>query len=139
NLQELTDAGLAQRGRGGGIYDRFRGRIMFPLRDTRGRVLGFGARALREGQEPKYVNSPETPVYRKGRSLFGIDLARQSATRAGRVIVVEGNTDVVALHQAGIAKVVASMGTALTDDQVGELARLGHTVLLAFDADSSGQ
>ncbi len=139
NLQELTDAGLAQRGRGGGIYDRFRGRIMFPLRDTRGRVLGFGARALREGQQPKYVNSPETAVYRKGRSLFAIDLARQHATRAGRVIVVEGYTDVIALHQAGIRNVVASMGTALTDEQVAELARLARTVLLAFDADSSGR
>jgi len=139
NLKELHDAGLAQRGREGGTYDRFRGRIMFPLRDTRGRVLGFGARALREGQQPKYVNSPETSVYRKGRSLFGIDLARQHATRAGRVIVVEGYTDVIALHQAGIRHVVASMGTALTDEQVAELARLANTVLLAFDADSSGR
>jgi DNA primase len=139
DIRELHEAGLAQRSREGRTYDRFRGRIMFPLRDTRGRVLGFGARALREGQQPKYVNSPETAVYRKGRSLFGVDLARQHATRAGRVIVVEGYTDVIALHQAGIRNVVASMGTALTDEQVGELGRLAHTVLLAFDADRSGQ
>ena len=78
---ELQAAGLAQRGRRG-IYDRFRARIMFPLRDARGRVLGFGARAMRDNQQPKYVNSPEGPVYRKGRSLFGLDLARQHATQA---------------------------------------------------------
>ena len=113
--QELAAAGLAQRGRQGGFYDRFRARIMFPLRDARGRVLGFGARAMRDGQNPKYVNTSETPVYRKGRQLFGIDLARSHATREGRVIVVEGYTDVIALHQAGIRNAVASMGTALTE------------------------
>jgi DNA primase len=136
---ELHAAGLAQRGRRGGFYDRFRSRIVFPLRDARGRVLGFGARALRDSQQPKYVNSPEGPVYRKGRSLFGIDLARPHATKAGRVIVVEGYTDVIALHQAGVRNSVASMGTALTDDQVAELARLAREVVLAFDADRSGQ
>ena len=136
---ELLAAGLAQRGRQGGLYDRFRGRIMFPLRDARGRVLGFGARAMRDAQLPKYVNTSETAVYRKGRSLFGLDLARSSATRKGEVIVVEGYTDVIALHQGGIENVVASMGTALTEDQVAELARLARVVLLAFDADSSGQ
>jgi DNA primase len=136
---ELEAAGLAQRGRQGGHYDRFRARIMFPLRDARGRVLGFGARAMREGQQPKYVNSSETAIYRKGRSLFGLDLARANATREGRVIVVEGYTDVIALHQGGIENVVASMGTALTDEQVAELARLARVVLLAFDADRSGQ
>lgn len=136
---ELEAAGLAQRGRQGGHYDRFRARIMFPLRDARGRVLGFGARAMRDGQQPKYVNSSETAIYRKGRSLFGLDLARANATREGRVIVVEGYTDVIALHQGGIENVVASMGTALTDEQVAELARLARVVLLAFDADRSGQ
>ncbi len=137
--QELVAAGLAQRGRQGGLYDRFRGRIMFPLRDARGRVLGFGARAMREAQLPKYVNTSETAVYRKGRSLFGLDLARADATRKGEVIVVEGYTDVIALHQGGIENVVASMGTALTEEQVAELARLARVVLLAFDADRSGQ
>jgi DNA primase len=137
--RELHDAGLIQRSRRGGFYDRFRERIMFPLRDARGRVLGFGARAMRDNQPPKYVNSPESYVYRKGRSLFGIDIARAHATRAGQVIVVEGYTDVLALHQGGIQNAVASMGTALTDEQVGELARLGREVILAFDADSSGQ
>jgi DNA primase len=137
--QELHDAGLVQKGRKGGLYDRFRARITFPLRDARGRVLGFGARSLRESQMPKYVNSPESSVYHKGRSLFGIDLARPHAAKAGEVIVVEGYTDVLALHQAGTRNSVASMGTALTDEQVGELARLARVVLLAFDADRSGQ
>jgi DNA primase len=137
--QELHAAGLIQKGRRGGHYDRFRERIMFPLRDARGRVLGFGARAMRDNQPPKYVNSPESSVYRKGRSLFGIDLARPFATKAGQTIVVEGYTDVLALHQGGIKNAVASMGTALTDEQVGELARLGREVVLAFDADRSGQ
>ena len=135
---EIQAAGLGQRGRRG-LYDRFRARIMFPLRDARGRVLGFGARAMRDNQQPKYVNSPEGPVYRKGRSLFGVDRARQHATREGRVFVVEGYTDVLALHQAGFPNAVASMGTALTDEQVGELARLAREVVLAFDADASGQ
>jgi DNA primase len=136
---ELVTAGLAQRGRQGGFYDRFRSRIMFPLRDARGRVLGFGARAMSESQLPKYVNTSETAIYRKGRTLFGLDLARTPSTREGSVIVVEGYTDVIALHQGGIENVVASMGTALTDEQVAELARLGRVVLLAFDADRSGQ
>lgn len=138
NEAEIQAAGLGQRGRRG-LYDRFRGRIMFPLRDARGRVLGFGARAMRDNQQPKYVNSPEGPVYRKGRLLFGIDRARPHATKEGRVYVVEGYTDVLALHQAGFRNSVASMGTALTDEQVGELARLAREVVLAFDADASGQ
>jgi DNA primase len=136
---ELEAAGLVQKGRRGGFYDRFRSRIVFPLRDARGRVLGFGARAMRDAQQPKYVNSPETAIYRKGRSLFGLDLARAHATREGRVIVVEGYTDVIALHQGGIKSAVASMGTALTDEQVAELARLANVLLLAFDADRSGR
>ncbi len=137
--QELLAAGLTQRGKQGGFYDRFRGRIMFPLRDARGRVLGFGARALGKDQMPKYVNSPESEIYHKGRQLFGIDLARSHVTKAGEAIVVEGYTDAIALHQAGIRNVVAAMGTVMTDEQVAELARLAKTVVLAFDADSSGQ
>jgi DNA primase len=137
--RELEAAGLGQRGRRGGLYDRFRARIVFPLRDARGRVLGFGARAVRDSQQPTYVNSPEGPIYHKGRSLFGLDLARAHAARAGEVIVVEGYTDVLALHQGGIRNAVASMGTALTEEQVGELARIARSVVLAFDADRSGQ
>jgi DNA primase len=137
--QELMAAGLAQRGRDGGIYDRFRGRIMFPLADARGRVLGFGARAMAEGRGPKYLNTSENEIYHKGRQLFGIDLARAHAAKSGRIVVVEGYTDVLALHQAGIRESVAIMGTALTVEQMAELGRAAPIVVLALDADSSGQ
>jgi DNA primase len=138
--QELYATGLAQRSKENGrVYDRFRGRIMFPLTDMRGRVLGFGARAMRAEQKPKYLNTSDNEIYHKGRHLYGADLARADATKAGEVILCEGYTDVIALHQAGFANVVGLMGTALTDQQVGELSRLAQTVLLALDADSAGQ
>jgi DNA primase len=136
---ELVAAGLAQRGREGGLYDRFRGRIMFPLADARGRVLGFGARAMAEGRGPKYLNTSENEIYHKGRQLFGIDLARAHAAKSGRIVVVEGYTDVLALHQAGIRESVAIMGTALTAEQMAELGRAAPLVVLALDADRSGQ
>ena len=140
--EELLAAGLAQRGRSGGLMDRFRGRIMFPLADARGRVLGFGARAMRDEQGPKYLNTAENEIYHKGRQLFGIDLARAAAAKAQRVVVVEGYTDVLALHQAGLEESVAIMGTALTQEQLAELARAAGRegkVYLALDADRSGQ
>jgi DNA primase len=138
--RELWEAGLAQRAKGEGkLFDRFRRRIMFPLCDTRGRVLGFGARAMGEGQQPKYVNSSDNSVYHKGKHLFGGDIARAHATRAGTVILAEGYTDVIAMHQAGLKHTVGLMGTALTEDQVGELGRLAPVVQLALDADSAGQ
>jgi DNA primase len=137
--EELVAAGLAQRGRNGGLYDRFRGRIMFPLADPRGRVLGFGARAMAEGRGPKYLNTSENELYHKGRQLFGLDLARSHAARSGRVVVVEGYTDVLALHQAGIRESVAIMGTALTQEQLAELGRSASLVVLALDADRSGK
>jgi DNA primase len=136
--EELEAAGLAQRGRGG-LYDRFRGRIMFPLANARGRVLGFGARAMSEGRGPKYLNTSENEIYHKGRQLFGIDLARAQAAKSGRIVVVEGYTDVLALHQAGISESVAIMGTALTAEQMAELGRAAPLVVLALDADRSGQ
>jgi DNA primase len=136
---ELVAAGLAQRGRDGGLYDRFRGRIMFPLANARGRVLGFGARAMAEGRGPKYLNTSENEIYHKGRQLFGIDLARAHAARNGRIVVVEGYTDVLALHQAGFRESVAIMGTALTAEQMAELGRAAPLVVLALDADRSGQ
>jgi DNA primase len=136
---ELLAAGLAQRNQTGNLYDRFRGRIMFPLADLRGRVLGFGARAMAEGRGPKYLNSSESRIYRKGRQLFGIDVARSHATKSGRIVVVEGYTDVLAMHQAGIRETVAIMGTALTEDQVVELAKVAKRVILALDADRAGQ
>jgi len=138
--QELRDAGLTQISKQSGRpYDRFRGRIMFPLADKRGRVLGFGARAMRENQPPKYLNTSDNDVYHKGRQLYGVHLARSHATRAARVIVCEGYTDVIALHQAGLRETVGLMGTALTTEQLAELARLASTVLLALDADGAGQ
>lgn len=142
-VEEVVAAGLAQRKRSGdGAVDRFRERIMFPLADARGRVLGFGARALREDQGAKYINTSENDVYHKGRQLFGIDKARAVAAKSGRVVVVEGYTDVLALHQAGVGEAVAIMGTALTEHQLAELARAAGgdgTVYLALDADRSGQ
>src|SRR5919197_1094328 len=127
--EEIAAAGLGQRGRGGtGFYDSFRARIMFPLADARGRVLGFGARAVRPEQRPKYVNTREGELYHKGRQLFGIDQARAAAAKAGRVVAVEGYTDVLALHQAGVEESVAIMGTALTQEQLAELGRAAPTV-----------
>jgi DNA primase len=137
---ELYATGLAQRSQQNGRpYDRFRSRIMFPLADMRGRVLGFGARALSEDQRPKYLNTSDNALYHKGLHLYGADLARAHAAKAGQTILCEGYTDVIALHQAGIRNTVGSMGTALTAEQVGELARMAPTVLLALDADSAGQ
>jgi DNA primase len=141
--EELLAAGLAKRGRQrGGIYDPFRGRLMFPLCDLRGRVLGFAGRGLRDDQRPKYLNSPEGELFHKGRQLFGGDVARSATARAQEVVLVEGYTDVLALHQAGIDTAVGMMGTALTERQVGEVARLvgpGGVLHIALDADASGQ
>ena len=125
--EELMAAGLAQRGKSGGLYDRFRGRIMFPLADARGKVLGFGARQMGEGRGPKYLNTSENDLYHKGRQLFGIDVARKEAMKTGRFVVVEGYTDVLALHQAGIREAVAIMGTAMTQEQLAELAKVGDS------------
>ena len=142
--EELIAAGLAQRGNNGGLYDRFRGRIMFPLADARGRVLGFGARQMGEGRGPKYLNTSENDLYHKGRQLFGIDVARKEAMKSARFVVVEGYTDVLALHQAGVREAVAIMGTAMTQEQLAELAKVGDsgrrgTVYLALDADRAGR
>jgi DNA primase len=137
---DLYAVGLAQRSeKSGQPYDRFRGRIMFPLADGRGRVLGFGARAMRDNQRPKYLNTAEGDLYHKGRQLFAAHLARAHAAKAGSVIVCEGYTDVIALHQAGLRNAVGIMGTALTEEQVTELGRMASRLQLALDADSAGQ
>jgi DNA primase len=138
---ELLATGLAQRSRQqrGSIYDRFRERIMFPLADARGRVVGFGARAMRENQPPKYLNTSEGEVFHKGSQLFGIDLARKQAARAGAIVLAEGYTDVLALHQAGVENAVGIMGTSFTDEQARELERTARTLVLALDADGAGQ
>jgi DNA primase len=135
--EELVAAGLRNR-RG---YDYFQGRLMFPLADARGRVLGFQARKLRDDDplEAKYVNSPEGELFQKGSILYGLDRARAAIAKEDRAIVVEGNTDVLALRQAGIERVVASMGTALTERQLKELSRLTTHVTLCFDGDAAGE
>ena len=138
-VEELRAVGLAQRGRSGGEYDRFRERIMFPIRDRRGRTLGFGGRAMRSDQGAKYVNTAETDFFHKSRTLYGIDLAKEAIAKSGRVVVVEGYTDVLALHQAGVGEAVGVMGTAITEDQVAALSGMVDEVVLALDADSAGQ
>jgi DNA primase len=136
---ELLAAGLASRSRDGRLIDRFRGRIMFPLADVRGRVMGFGARALAAGDQPKYLNSSDSEIFHKGRFVYGGDVARAVAARAGRTVLVEGYTDVLALHQAGVGEAVAVMGTSLTDRQAAELRKLAPTVVMCLDADTAGQ
>lgn len=138
---EIEKAGLVLRRKdGSGIFDRFRARIMVPLRDQHGNVVGFTGRVLPGAPDDsaKYMNSPETPIYRKGHLLFGLDLAKQAIKREGRVIVVEGNLDVIASHKAGIENVVASSGTALTEDHVTLLKRFTSTLVFSFDADAAG-
>ena len=139
SAQELMEAGLiVRKADGGGYYDRFRDRVIFPICDVQGRVLGFGARVLEGGQPPKYLNSPETPLYSKGRVLYGLDRARPAASKAGYLIVVEGYFDAIAPHQAGIKQVVATLGTALTTSHILILQRLVPKVVLLFDPDPAG-
>jgi len=139
---ELWDAGLLQSNeKSGRKYDRFRSQIIFPLADSRGRVRGFAGRTLGgEGdRRPKYVNSPESDLFHKRSQLFAADLARAPAAKAGSVVVAEGYTDVIAMHQVGVRNSVCIMGTSLTEEQVAELARLAPVVQLALDSDSAGQ
>ncbi|WP_018952774.1 DNA primase [Thioalkalivibrio sulfidiphilus] len=134
----LIEAGLAIRKEGGQVYDRFRGRIMFPIRDTRGRVIGFGGRILGKG-EPKYLNSPETPVFHKGQQLYGLFEARKAATRLEQLLVVEGYMDVIALAQHGITHAVATLGTSTTRDHLERLFRVVPRLVFCFDGDAAGR
>jgi DNA primase len=142
--QGISEAMMAEAGLtgtpddGGKPYDRFRGRIIFPIADRGGRVIAFGGRALGDGM-PKYLNSPETPLFHKGRLLYGLALARKPAHDAGEVIVAEGYMDVIALHRAGFQHAVAPLGTALTEDQMRELWRLAPEPIVCFDGDDAGQ
>ena len=139
---QLLEAGLAIRNEKGRVYDRFRDRIMFPIRDPRGRVIGFGGRLLGEG-EPKYMNSPETPVFHKSRALYGLYESRQrGAARAGRpdeILVVEGYLDVASLAQHGIGPTVATLGTATTVEHIRYLTRIAQRVIFCFDGDRAGR
>jgi len=139
-LDRLIECGLLIQPEDGGRdpYDRFRGRLMIPIRDARGRTIAFGGRILGQG-EPKYLNSPETPLFDKGRTLFNLDCAAPASRSANRVVVVEGYMDVIALAHAGIDEAVAPLGTALTEGQLERLWRLADVPLLCFDGDSAGQ
>lgn len=130
-------AGLASRTRRGGLVDRFRGRVMFPILDLRGDPVGFGARIL-DGDGPKYLNTTETPIYHKSRLLYGLNWAKSDIVRADTSVVVEGYTDVISMHQAGMPIAVATCGTALGEDHLDLLRRFSERVVLAFDADDAG-
>jgi DNA primase len=136
--EALIEAGLLISVEEKEPYDRFRGRLMIPIRDARGRTIAFGGRIIGEG-EPKYLNSPETPLFDKGRTLFNLDRAAPASRKADRIIVVEGYMDVIALSQTGIDEAVAPLGTALTESQIERLWRLADVPILCFDGDSAGQ
>lgn len=138
NAKALVTAGLVKHSEEGKRYDVFRNRIMFPIVDVRGNVIGFGGRVLGDG-EPKYLNSPETPVFEKGRELYGLYQARRAIRDAGRVIVVEGYMDVVALAQSGVEYAVATLGTATTPTHVQKLLRQTDEIVFCFDGDDAGR
>lgn len=133
----MVTAGLAIRAGTGRVFDRFRGRVMFPIFDVRGDAVGFGARLL-DGDGPKYLNSPETPIYRKSQLLYGLNWAKGEIVRAGHAVVVEGYTDVIALHLADMPLAVATCGTALGEEHLDLLRRFTERVVLMFDADAAG-
>ena len=136
---ELVSAGLVlPRQNASGFYDRFRGRLLFPIRDLQGRVVGFGGRGM-AGEEPKYLNSPETPLYVKGQMLYALDVAREGMRQKNRAIVVEGYLDCLMAHQHGFTETVAALGTAFTAAQLGLLRRYADEVVSVFDADAAGQ
>jgi DNA primase len=134
---ELELAGLGIRHETRGIYDRFRHRLMFPIRNIRGEVVAFGGRSL-DNTQPKYLNSPQTPVFDKGKTLYGIDLARSAIASSRAVIIVEGYVDVITAHQHGFRNVVAPLGTALTSEHAAALRRMASVIYLALDADAAG-
>jgi DNA primase len=138
-VEELIKAGLlVQKEATGSAYDRFRNRLMIPIRDLKGRVIGFGARALDPDDVPKYLNSPQTELFDKSHTLFGLDVARRAIHDEDRVIIVEGYMDVMQAHQAGFTNVVAQMGTALTEAQLKQLQRYTKRLVLALDPDTAG-
>ena len=138
--EALHGAGLALPRDSGGYYDRFRGRLMFPIQDVQGRVRGFGARTLKdEPDQPKYINTPETPVFKKGAGFYGLYQAKEAIRKSGRALVVEGYFDQIALDQAGLSYAVATLGTALTTEHAAQLRRYGAQVFIVFDADEAGQ
>jgi DNA primase len=137
--EELISAGLASAGNRGGVIDKFRGRVIIPIRDASGRATGLGGRILPGGQGPKYLNSPATLLFDKSRTLYAIDLAKAAIRKEKLTVIVEGYTDVMAAHQAGFTNVVASLGTALTAGQVELATRYADAVALAYDVDLAGE
>ena len=139
NEAEIKQAGLSAQAYRGGIQDMFRGRLMVPLQDPQGRVIGFTARLLDDDpQAPKYINTPQTVLYDKSRHVYGLHLAKEAIRKSQQVVITEGNLDVIASHQAGIRQVVATAGTAITEQQVKALSRFTGDIRLAFDADKAG-
>jgi len=136
---QAVESGMAIRNDEGRVYDRFRNRLMIPIRDERGRVIGFGARALAAEDNPKYLNSPQTPLFDKSKTLFGFDMAKSAIRDSETAVIVEGYMDAIQAHQAGFANVVAQMGTAMTDTQIRTLTRTAKRIVLALDADAAGQ
>ena len=140
SIDDLMQVGLVSESQDGGrIYDRFRNRIMFPIRDSAGRITGFGARALTPDDLPKYLNSPQTELFDKGRTLYGLSLAKKAIREQKQAVIVEGYMDVILPYQAGYSNLVSPMGTALTEDQLRQLKRLTRRIVLALDADSAGE
>jgi DNA primase len=137
-LSQIERSGLVVRREAGGFYDRFRGRVIFPVMDAQGRPVAFGGRTLQPDGEPKYLNSPETAVYTKGRHLYGLHLTRDEIRRRGFAILVEGYLDLVIPYQFGVRNIVASLGTALTPDQVKLLGRFARKVVVNYDGDRAG-
>src|SRR5439155_6879494 len=128
SLEELVEVGLVGQG-DHGRFDWFRNRVLFPIRDVRGRVIGFGGRATSDDVQPKYLNSPQTPLFDKGGLLYGLDRARQAIRAEGRAVVVEGYMDVLALHQHGFLNAVATLGTAITERHLDQLRRMSSEVV----------
>ena len=138
-MQLLTEAGMVANNERGNKYDRFRERLMFPILDRRGRVIAFGGRVLKSEQSPKYLNSPETPLFHKGRELFALWQVKQANSNLARIVVVEGYMDVIALHQAGLPIAVATLGTATTPEHTEVLFRAAPDVVFCFDGDRAGR
>jgi len=136
---DLIESGLVTQREGGGVYDRFRNRLIFAIREMGGRMSGFGARVLDPDDVPKYLNSPQTPLFDKGRLLYGLNLARKAIRAEDQVVIVEGYMDVIVPYQAGFLNTVSPMGTALTEDQMRLLKRFTRRIVLALDADAAGE
>jgi DNA primase len=136
---EVLEAGLAGEGESGGLYDRFRGRLIFPIRDSAGKIIGFGGRALAKDAQPKYLNSPQTPLFDKGGTLYAVDRAKAEIRRTGQAVIVEGYMDALMAHQYGFTNVIAALGTAITERQLSLIKRWASELYFALDPDAAGQ